>query len=101
MPFSHDASTGTLIIYHIQLFKTLFKTLINRIAEMAGGWGNHIMQDEPSFLVLDSTLVLVTGVLLTVFHPGLYFPRMANTKRAKNETTEAEMTAGESSSEQS
>ena len=24
-----------------------------RIAEMAGGWGNHIMQDEPSFIVLD------------------------------------------------
>jgi hypothetical protein len=23
------------------------------IAEMAGGWGNHIMQDEPSFIVLE------------------------------------------------
>jgi len=26
---------------------------IYRIAEMAGGWGNHIMQDEPSFIVLE------------------------------------------------
>ena len=23
------------------------------IAEMAGGWGNPIMQDEPSFIVLE------------------------------------------------
>ena len=26
---------------------------VDSIAEMAGGWGNHIMQDEPSFIVLD------------------------------------------------
>lgn len=26
---------------------------IYRIAEMAGGWGNPIMQDEPSFVVLE------------------------------------------------
>lgn len=45
---------------------------------MSGGWGNKIMQDEPSFLVLDSTLVLVAVYLLTVFHPGLYFPQMRN-----------------------
>jgi hypothetical protein len=30
---------------------------INRIAEMAGGWGNEIMQDEPSFIVLEGLLV--------------------------------------------
>ncbi|KAJ4310593.1 hypothetical protein N0V84_010895 [Fusarium piperis] len=70
---------------------------IYRIAEMAGGWGNHIMQDEPSFLVLDSTLVLATGFLLTAFHPGLFFPQMATGFSEKN-VTEAEMTA-ESSSE--
>jgi len=27
------------------------------IAEMAGGWGNYIMQDEPSFIVLDGLSV--------------------------------------------
>ncbi|KAF0638780.1 hypothetical protein NXS19_008899 [Fusarium pseudograminearum] len=71
---------------------------IYRIAEMAGGWGNHIMQDEPSFLVLDSTLVLVTGFCLTAFHPGIFFPQMAaNMRRSK--TTEGE-TPAESSSEE-
>ncbi|CEI68899.1 hypothetical protein FVEN_g11967 [Fusarium venenatum] len=71
---------------------------IYRIAEMAGGWGNHIMQDEPSFLVLDSTLILVTGFCLTAFHPGIFFPQMAANMR-RNKTTEGEAPA-ESSSEE-
>ncbi|KAL4722542.1 hypothetical protein ACLX1H_010420 [Fusarium chlamydosporum] len=71
---------------------------IYRIAEMAGGWGNHIMQDEPSFLVLDSTLVLVTGFLLTAFHPGIFFPQMAANMQRKK-TTEAS-TPMESSGEE-
>ena len=54
---------------------------------MAGGWGNHIMQDEPSFLVLDSTLIFVTGFCLTAFHPGIFFPQMANVRNKK--TSEA------------
>ncbi|TEA17387.1 Sphingoid long-chain base transporter RSB1 [Colletotrichum sidae] len=63
---------------------------IYRVAEMAGGWGNHIMQDEASFMVLDSGLVLICVTLLTVFHPGVYFPHMANARKRvgeKNDTT--------------
>ncbi|GJN69796.1 hypothetical protein PLIIFM63780_000007 [Purpureocillium lilacinum] len=51
---------------------------VYRIVEMSGGWGNHIMQDQPSFLVLDATLVLIAVYLLTIFHPGLFFPQMRN-----------------------
>lgn len=43
---------------------------------MAGGWGNKIMQDQASFLVLDSTLIFIASFLLTFFHPGIYFPAM-------------------------
>ncbi|KAK2589705.1 hypothetical protein QQS21_012616 [Conoideocrella luteorostrata] len=73
---------------------------IYRIAEMAGGWGNHIMQDEPSFLVLDSTLILVTVYLLTIFHPGIFFPQMANgyAKRNKVGVSDAEVKANETTS---
>lgn len=59
---------------------------------MAGGWGNHIMQDEISFLILDSSLVLVAVYLLTVFHPGLLFPQMRNgqgKKEAKEDVNDA------------
>lgn len=53
------------------------------IAEMAGGWGNTIMQDEPSFLVLDASLVAVAVYLLTIFHPGIYFPQMSNSPKIR------------------
>ncbi|KAI2777122.1 RTA1-domain-containing protein [Daldinia loculata] len=50
---------------------------IYRIAEMAGGWGNKIMQDEPSFIVLEGFCILIPVVLLTAFPPGFLFPAMA------------------------
>lgn len=43
---------------------------------MAGGWGNYIMQDQPSFTVLDSFMMLINVYLLACFPPGLLFPRM-------------------------
>ncbi|VBB84586.1 Putative protein of unknown function [Podospora comata] len=50
---------------------------IYRIAEMAGGWGNHIMQDEWSFVVLEGIMVLIACLLLAFFPPGVLFPEMA------------------------
>lgn len=85
-------------------YLAVFIRCIYRIAEMAGGWGNKIMQDEPSFLVLDSTLVLITAFLLTFFHPGLLFPQMGTGYRKQHgvtagdeavETKERKVTPGE------
>src|SRR5690606_12407353 len=42
-------------------YATLLIRCIYRIAEMAGGWGNPIMQDEPSFIVLESFMVLIAS----------------------------------------
>ncbi|KAI1143125.1 RTA1-domain-containing protein [Hypoxylon sp. FL0543] len=50
---------------------------IYRIAEMAGGWGNPIMQDEPSFIVLEGFCIVIPVILLTAFPPGVLFPAMA------------------------
>ncbi|KAI2618739.1 RTA1-domain-containing protein [Hypoxylon sp. NC1633] len=50
---------------------------IYRIAEMAGGWGNYIMQDEPSFVVLEGFCIVIPVILLTAFPPGFLFPAMA------------------------
>ncbi|KAJ4285984.1 hypothetical protein N0V88_008171 [Collariella sp. IMI 366227] len=65
-----------------------------RIAEMAGGWGNHIMQDEPSFIVLESFMVLIACVVLAVFSPGFFFPQMSH----KAEVAEEKGTQTESDS---
>ncbi|KAK4117943.1 RTA1 like protein [Parathielavia appendiculata] len=59
-------------------YATLLIRCIYRIAEMAGGWGNHIMQDEPSFIVLESFMVLIACALLAVFAPGVFFPQMSH-----------------------
>jgi hypothetical protein len=58
---------------------------IYRIAEMAGGWGNHIMQDEPSFVVLESFMVLIACCLLAGFAPGVFFPQMSHSFVAPEE----------------
>lgn len=75
-------------------YVTLLLRCIYRIAEMAGGWGNHIMQDEVSFIVLESFMVLIASVLLSVIAPGVFVPRIWNLDDKK---TQAEKTSeGES-----
>lgn len=58
-------------------YGVIFARCIYRIAEMAGGWGNPIMQDEPSFIALDSSAMSIAVILLTFFTPGVLFPQMA------------------------
>jgi hypothetical protein len=81
-------------------FATILVRCIYRVVEMSGGWGNHIMQDEISFTILDSTLVLIATTLLTVVHPGLMFPQMANRRSSKKKNADmAAVETGESSNE--
>lgn len=58
-------------------FLTIFARCVYRIAEMMGGWGNPLMQNEAEFIALDSVMCAVAAVAMTVFHPGLCFPQMA------------------------
>ncbi|KAL2069855.1 hypothetical protein VTL71DRAFT_14534 [Oculimacula yallundae] len=99
----HNAANHELI--HSKRFKWLLISIlvsyiaillrcIYRIAEMAGGWANPIMQDEVSFVVLDGFLCWVAVVVLNVFHPGFLFKESYETvkseKDARSETvTEA------------
>lgn len=58
-------------------FLTIFARCVYRIAEMMGGWGNPLMQNEAEFIALDSVMCSVAAVAMTVFHPGFCFPQMA------------------------
>ena len=58
-------------------FLTIFARCVYRIAEMMGGWGNPLMQDEAEFIALDSVMCSVAATAMTVFHPGFCFPQMA------------------------
>ncbi|MCJ1244191.1 hypothetical protein MMC30_001389 [Trapelia coarctata] len=54
----------------------VFIRCVYRIAEMAGGWANPIMRNEPEFMVLDGGMCIIAVLVLTVFHPGYFFPQM-------------------------
>ena len=58
-------------------FLTIFSRCVYRIAEMTGGWGNPLMQDQAEFIALDSVMCSIAALALTLFHPGFCFPQMA------------------------
>ncbi|KAL2364607.1 hypothetical protein RJZ56_002469 [Blastomyces dermatitidis] len=45
-------------------YLTIYSRCVYRIAEMAGGWGNPIMRDEPSFIAMESVYVPPSPSLL-------------------------------------
>ena len=63
---------GSLTLAYI----TVFMRCVFRIGEMAKGWGNPVMQDQTDFIVLDSVMITIAVLCLTVFHPGYTFPEM-------------------------
>lgn len=62
---------------------TIFTRCVYRIAELGPGWRNKIMQNETEFIVLDSVMVAIATVFLTIFHPGYMYASLlpANLKR--------------------
>jgi hypothetical protein len=49
-------------------FLTILIRCLYRIPEMAGGWGNPRMRDEPVFLGLDGGMVALASIAFTVAH---------------------------------
>ncbi|KAI4211037.1 MAG: hypothetical protein LQ351_006157 [Letrouitia transgressa] len=77
---------------------TIFVRCVYRIAEMANGWKNSIMQDETDFIVLEGVMIVIATGCLTVFHPGFCFkPMQMHKKVAPNGLAdEKDMTTPES-----
>ncbi|KAE8357509.1 RTA1 like protein-domain-containing protein [Aspergillus caelatus] len=85
-----DATNGRnniklVVIADTFAYFTVLIRCIYRIPEMAGGWGNPLMQKEDEFLVLDGMMVALAVLALTVFHPGLFLPSL----RKGNKNVEA------------
>lgn len=77
-------------------YAALLVRCIYRIAEMAGGWANPIMQHEASFVVLESFMVLVACALLAGFAPGVFFPQMSRSFRTTREEEKGTQTESDS-----
>ncbi|KAL8708410.1 MAG: hypothetical protein Q9220_006700 [cf. Caloplaca sp. 1 TL-2023] len=64
----------------ITAYFTILIRCIYRIAELAGGWGNSIMQNEGEFIGLEGVVIVIAVACQTAFHPGYCFPQMYNRK---------------------
>jgi hypothetical protein len=64
---------------------------VYRIAEMAGGWRNKIMEDEVAFVILDGVMVAVAVLAMNFFHPGFVFKHSYATLKAERMEPELEM----------
>ncbi|KAL2262311.1 hypothetical protein VTK26DRAFT_1771 [Humicola hyalothermophila] len=73
----HDKKFRMFVYAVTGAYSGILIRCIYRIAEMAGGWGNPIMQHESSFIVLEGFMVLIACILLASFPPGILFPQMA------------------------
>jgi hypothetical protein len=72
---------------------TIFIRCVYRIAEMAGGWSNPIMQDQIAFIVLDGVMCIIAVLALNLFHPGFLFEQSYATIKAENiQTSDMVMT---------
>jgi magnesium-transporting ATPase (P-type) len=86
--YDQHRATNSLLVTRFKRFVTalvvayvlVFIRCVYRCIEMASGWGSEIMQDEPSFLVLDGAMVALAVIILTVFQPGFWFAPMMRKK---------------------
>jgi hypothetical protein len=53
---------------------------VYRIAEIAGGWRNKIMENEVAFVILDSVMCVVAVFAMNSFHPGFLFKQSCYTQ---------------------
>jgi len=94
----HDSKSRLFFAAQVITFVCIFIRCVYRIAEMAGGWRNPIMQTQGLFIGLDGIMVTVATLLQTVAHPGYFFPALATYRETKKRNrVPQEMNESESS----
>ena len=54
-----------------------------RVAELRGGFGGHLANNEVTYMILESTMVAIAALALTVIHPGVVFGQFWKLKLAR------------------
>ncbi|KAL6710144.1 hypothetical protein ACN47E_009935 [Coniothyrium glycines] len=84
MALFHKTSFRAFILAVIIAYLGIFIRCVYRIPELTGGWGSELMRNEPEFIVLEGVMIVISVLVLTVFHPGYCFPALGNTIGKKN-----------------
>ncbi|KAH7317599.1 RTA1 like protein-domain-containing protein [Rhexocercosporidium sp. MPI-PUGE-AT-0058] len=61
-------------------FFLILTRCIYRIPELAGGVGGPLMRQEAEFMIFDGLLILLSAVLLSAVHPGIYAGALRDSK---------------------
>jgi hypothetical protein len=51
----------------------IFIRSVYRVAELSGGFGGSLANDQATFMVLEGPMVIIAVLAMTVFHPGTCF----------------------------
>lgn len=77
---------GGLLLAYI----TVFTRCVYRIPELTGGWRSELMRNEAEFIALEGVMIVIAAAALTIFHPGYFFPALANTIGSKKSKSVSE-----------
>ncbi|KAF2123538.1 RTA1-domain-containing protein [Dothidotthia symphoricarpi CBS 119687] len=99
----NQLSAHSMMLFHTTSFRCFIAAIviayfgilircIYRIPELAMGWRSELMRNETDFIVLEGVMIVISAVVLTVFHPGFCFPALANTIGKKNKTSREKST---------
>lgn len=47
------------------------------MAELSGGFGGHLANDEVSYMILEGVMIIIASLALTIMHPGIGFGKVA------------------------
>ena len=62
---------------------TIFIRSCFRVAELNGGFGGRLANNEVTYMILEGAMVAVAALAMTVVHPGFVFGRYWKLKLAK------------------
>lgn len=81
----HKASFRFFVFAIVIAYLGMFIRCVYRIPELTGGWGSELMRNETDFIILEGAMIVMSVLVLTVFHPGFCFPALGNTIRKKQD----------------
>ncbi|OAP64741.1 hypothetical protein AYL99_00713 [Fonsecaea erecta] len=78
-----DSKFRIFVVAQLVAYLAILIRCVYRVAEMANGWRNPIMQDQSLFIGLDSVQVGSATIIQTFLHPGYFFPALASYGKEK------------------
>jgi len=49
----------------------IFVRCVYRVAELHGGFGGKLANNQTTFLILEGPMIMLAGLVLAIFHPGI------------------------------